>query len=445
MDQIDVKIQEIKEDMFRRIQEIIQINSVEGVPKERMPFGEGVDRALQYALTLSEELGFRVKNGEGYYGYAEMGEGEELIGILGHLDVVPEGDPSTWTYPPYGGEIHHGNIFGRGAVDDKGPTIAALYAMKIVKDLGFPIHKRVRMIFGTNEETRWEDMKRYKEREEAPSCGFTPDSDYPLIFAEKGLLQFQLVSDRGGNLLLTGGNAFNSVPDHCVLQNQDFHKIVEGLERLGCQYSKEEERLIVKGRAAHSAKAWKGINAIVKMAAALYEAGVRTEAVDFIVEMIGEDCYAEKIVGDCQDEPSGRLTFNVAKIDLNDEQQVIDVDIRFPVTKDKEKIVEAVKAAAAQYGLIYREIDYLEPLYVPNEHPLVQMLRKVFEEETGLDSTPIATGGATYARVFKNFVAFGPLFPGKEKMAHQKDEYIEMDTLIKSVKMYVKAIAELAK
>ncbi|MDF2548063.1 MAG: putative dipeptidase [Anaerosolibacter sp.] len=445
MQAIDKKIDELKDEMIEKIQELVQIKSVEDSPIEGMPFGQGVDQALRYTLKTAEDMGFRVKYGNGYYGYAEMGEGDEMIAILGHVDVVPEGDSKTWRYSPYGGEIHEGKIFGRGAVDDKGPTIAALYAMKAVKDLGYPIHKRVRLIVGANEETRWECINKYKDLEETPTCGFTPDSDYPLIFAEKGLLQFQLVCNKARRVLVSGGNAYNSVPDHCTYNFQNNPRVIKVLEELHFDYERDGENVTVLGKGAHSAKSFLGKNAIARLCMALKEAGIETEAINFIAEMVGEDCYAQKIVGNCEDEPSGKLTFNVAKIDLNDEQQMIGVDIRFPVTKRKEDIIQLIKIAAEKYDLVYQEVDYLAPLYVPNEHRLVQRLRKVYEEETGLDSTPISSGGATYARAFENFVAFGPTFPGGEKLAHQADEYIEIDTLVKSLKMYTKAIAELAK
>ncbi|WZL73430.1 dipeptidase PepV [Clostridiaceae bacterium 35-E11] len=444
MQEIDKKVQELEKEIIYQIQQVIKIKSIEETPQKNMPFGEGVDRCLRYVLELAKKLGFQVKYEDGYYGYVEMGAGKEIVGILGHLDVVPEGDPSAWTYPPYEGAIDAGKIFGRGAIDDKGPTIGALYAMKIIKDLGYPMNKRIRLILGTNEETSWKGINRYKEREEIPICGFTPDSDYPLIYAEKGLLQFQLTSNRGTDISLFGGNAYNSVPDQCQYNNEDT-KLIEALEDMGFKYVTGKGFIKVVGKAAHSAKAWNGINAIVRLCMVLHKTGVRGEAIDFIAEMIEEDYYAQKVVGNCEDVPSGKLTFNVATINLSQEGQSIGVDVRFPVTKNKDEIVTRIKAAAEKYGLTYKEIDYLAPLYVSTEDELVKKLRKIFEEETGLDSMPIATGGATYARAFKNFVAFGPLFPGKEKMAHQKDEYIEIKPLMQSIKMYAKVIQELGK
>ncbi len=444
MKEIDLQIQSIREEMIQEIQKVIQIRSVEDMPKEGMPFGEGVDRCLRYTLDLAKRLGFRVKYGQGYYGYAEMGEGEEMIGILGHLDVVPEGDISRWVHPPYGGIIEDGKIYGRGAVDDKGPTIAALYGMKVIQNLNIPLKRRVRILFGVNEEGLWKDMYRYKKEEEIPTCGFTPDGDYPMIAAEKGLLQLQLFCKQKSSVRVWGGSAYNMVPDQCQCIVHARSEKPEVLKALGFSENQQPKKLIAKGKSAHASRADEGENAICKMCEILYRAGVQTESVRFIAEMVGEDCHAEKIFGVCEDEHSGKLTFNIGRIDANQHGQAIEIDIRFPVTKKKDELIAALQRAAERYHLTYHEVDFVKPLYVSEEHPLIRTLRKIYEEETGLDATPISSGGATYARVFENFVAFGPRFPGREQMAHQTDEYIRIDDLMKTVKIYARVIQELA-
>ena len=201
-----------REPLREAIKGLVRFRSVIEEGGDGFPFGKGVDDVLRKTLKISERLGFRTKYGEGgYYGYAEVGHGEELIGVLGHLDVVPEGGLDTWDTGPFDPEEKEGKIFGRGTQDNKGPTLAALFAAKALMDAGIIFNKRLRFVFGTDEESLWRGMKRYLESEEKPSMGFTPDSKFPLIYAEKGLLEFHLEGRNKDGLGLTGGNAFNVV------------------------------------------------------------------------------------------------------------------------------------------------------------------------------------------------------------------------------------------
>ncbi|KAB3525836.1 Sapep family Mn(2+)-dependent dipeptidase [Alkaliphilus serpentinus] len=427
MDELKKIIDGLKEDLIKSTQELIQIDSVEDAPLLDMPFGEGVDKALRYVIDKAEALGFKGVYKDGYYGYIEMGEGKELVGILGHLDVVPAEKPKEWKYPPFGGEIHDNKIYGRGAIDDKGPVMSALYAMKAVKDLGTPLNKRIRLILGTNEETRWECINRYKQQEELPSFGFTPDAEYPLINAEKGLLQLKLSITKGASFSLQGGNALNSVPDYCIYKDssgatKEFH-----------------------GKAVHSAKCYEGDNAILKAVTRMYEEKVNCGMIEYLNKEIGNDPYVEKIFKGFEDKASGKLTFNVAKVDINEKQQDLYIDIRFPVSKNKEEILKLLTESCKPYNIQVSEEDSLPTLYVDENHFIVKTLQDVFQKETGLDAKPLFTGGATYARAFDNFVAYGPVLPGQIKTAHQMDEYIEVDLLLKNVAIYARAIEMLGK
>ncbi|MCK9909747.1 Sapep family Mn(2+)-dependent dipeptidase, partial [Microbacteriaceae bacterium K1510] len=181
------EVEKRKADLIEATQAFLQINSVMDMDSARAgaPFGEGVQEALSYALQVCADAGMEVKDVGGYAGHAQFGQGDKLIGVLSHVDVVPVGE--GWTTPPFAAEIVDGKIVARGAIDDKGPTMAAIFAAKIVKELGLPLQKRVRLIFGTDEETNWRCVRRYFETEEMPMMGFTPDADFPLIYAEKGL------------------------------------------------------------------------------------------------------------------------------------------------------------------------------------------------------------------------------------------------------------------
>ncbi|MGL6106234.1 M20 family metallopeptidase [Romboutsia sp.] len=444
--QIKQKVMELQNEMITSIVECIQIPSVISEAKEGFPFGENIDKALRHTLKMCESLGFRTVYKDGYYGYAEIGEGEELIGILGHLDVVPEGELESWDIPPYEGVIKDEKLYGRGTQDDKGPTIAAIYAVKALMDLGVKFDKRVRFIFGTDEENLWRCIQKYsKNNEEIPNYGFTPDSKFPMINAEKGLLQALLVCEEESSVNLKLGNAFNSVPDKAVYNDISLEEVKIELEKLGFDYTTLEKGICVIGTGVHSqvSDSKDAKNAISRLCMALNKAGVKSKAIDFIAEVIGEDANANNIVENCKDEVSGNLTFNIGKLELTEEKQVISVDIRIPVTFEKEIVVNNLTEKAKAYGLKYEEYDWLKSIYVPADNFLVKTLRAVFEEETGLDSTPLSSGGATYARALDNCVAFGAVFPNAPKTEHQPNEYVVIDDLMHAAQIYGLAVYEL--
>ena len=230
---IDNYIEKHKEELIQKTQELIQIPSViSHSDNPKHPFGESIHDALEYMLKLGNRLGFRTKNIDGYCGYIEFGEGEELIGIIGHLDVVPEGE--DWKYPPFSATISDNKIYGRGAIDDKGPVMSSLFAMKAVMETCH-VHKRVRLILGLNEENDWKCIDYYKKQEESPTIGFSPDADFPCIYSEKAILTSYLKMDYSPFLekdivikeINTYDNPINVVPKMCsILLKINSQKIV---------------------------------------------------------------------------------------------------------------------------------------------------------------------------------------------------------------------------
>lgn len=446
---------QMKKDIVTSTQEIIKIDSVKGEAKLNAPFGQGVSDCLHYALNLCEEFGFKTKNVDNYAGYAEIGEGEELIGILVHLDVVPEGD--NWTYPPFGGEIHDNKIYGRGTIDDKGPAISCIYAMKAIKDSGIKLNKRIRIIFGTDEESGWEGINYYLEREETPTVAFTPDADFPAIHGEKGILIFDLIKKINRNsqiLKITGGNRPNMVPDYAEAHIRDLHvdKVYEyGVKnKIKVEATKDNDITIVKffGVSAHGSMPESGENAISKLIIFLSELDMNDEMgkfIQFYRDSIGMEYYGQSMGCGFEDDQSGKLIFNVGVIDTTDDEIKVSVNIRFPVTYKKEQVYEGMKEITNPYEIDIVESDYMAPIYMPKDHPLITKLMKVYKEETGDQRDAITIGGGTYARSMDNAVAFGALFPGQEELAHQKDEYIGIDELIKMTIIYAKALRELLK
>jgi len=459
-------IDSMRDDLIRSTQELIAIPSVKADPLPGKPFGEGVDQALAYVLNLGRRLGFRVRNVDGYAGYAEFGQGDQILGILVHLDVVPEG--SGWTYPPYGGEIHDGKIFGRGAVDDKGPAVAALYAMKAVMESGLPVNKKVRIIFGTNEESGTEDLEYFFQREPKPDFAIVPDAEYPVIHAEKGILTvvldktFQDLDCLSTSLIrLFGGLRPNMVPDECTAIFQccdENEKVLTHLTsfvgftgyRMKADFSPTGDAIVRSfGTSAHGSTPEKGKNAIGQMLAFLATLGLGNSDLERFILLLNDrldmDTTGERMNMAFEDAVSGRLTVNLGIINLDRKRGEAVLDIRYPVETSKEEVLSRIKAAFEGSGVRVREESSLPPLYVPEDHPLVQTLLKVYAGQTGKPAKAKAIGGGTYARSIPNAVAFGPHFPGKPEMEHQRDEYIEIDDLILNARIYATAISELAK
>ena len=259
--------------------------------------------------------------------------------------------------------------------------------------------------------------------------GFSPDSEFPLIYAEKGVLQCTLRSDNKSNLHFSGGSAFNAVPDSITYDGQQQTALIKKLDELGFDYQVLDDGVRIKGKAAH---------------AMVHEIGIQSNTINFIAEEVKEDPFATNIFGNVNDEPSGNLKFNIGKIKL-EEDEALSIDIRIPVTVSKELIVKKLISTAQQYNLTYHEHDWLAPIYLSLKHPLVETLLKVYQEVTGdYNSTPMASGGATYARAIPNCVAYGPNFPQTSITEHQPNENMVLEELFMAMKVYAHAIYKLS-
>lgn len=433
-----------KKELMNDLKSLISIPSVLDESNDQFPFGENINKTLIKMLEISERLGFKTYYNE-YYGYAEIGSGEELIGVLGHLDVVPAGDLEQWETNPFEGVIKDGKLYGRGTQDDKGPTLAAMYGVKALMDNDINFNKRIRFIFGLDEENLWRSIERYLENEEQPDYGFTPDSVFPMINAEKGLLQVKITSEEKSPIKLIAGNAFNAVPGRALYTGKKKEALIDALESLDYTYESTEEGIEVIGVGSHASKPSEGVNAITRLVKALSIIGYESKAIELINQVFSEKINGEGFIEKCSDEVSGALTVNLGKIELNDSHQMIGLDLRIPVTFDKDIVVSKLKEKVESYGFEYDEYDYLKSIHIPKDHFMVQKLRKVFEEETDFDSTPLSSGGATYARAIDNCLAYGALFPGDEKVEHKANEYIKIENLYKCVDIYSKTIEALLK
>ena len=435
---------DVKEQFLNSLQTIISYSSVLNEGENGTPFGQAIQDVLEKTLELARELGFQTYiDPEGYYGYAEIGQGEKLLAVLCHLDVVPAGDLKDWQTPPFEATVVGDYLVGRGVQDDKGPSLAALYAVKSLLDDGIQFTKRIRFIFGTDEETLWRCMNRYNQIEEQADLGFAPDSSFPLTYAEKGLLQVKLHGPGWDDLPLQAGQALNVVPDKATYAGHRLEELLPVLDQSGVQYSQTEDSVTVLGVSKHSKDAAEGVNAIVGLSESLSLIQPHP-ALLFIADAVGEDATGEALFGPISDEPSGDLSFNLATLVIDQEQSEIGIDIRIPVLADKDALVARLQEIAASYQLEYEEFDYLATLYVPLDSPLVSTLMKVYQEETGDQTPAMSSGGATFARTMENCVAYGALFPGAEQTEHQANERAKIEDLYAAMEIYRKAIQHLA-
>ena len=435
---------DVKEQFLTSLQTIISYPSVLNEGENGTPFGQAIQDVLEKTLEIAQEMGFQTYlDPEGYYGYAEIGQGEELLAVLCHLDVVPAGDLEDWQTPPFEATLKDGWLIGRGVQDDKGPSLAALYAVKSLLDQGLVFTKRIRFIFGTDEETLWRCMNRYNQLEEKADLGFAPDSSFPLTYAEKGLLQVKLHGPGWEDRPLQAGRALNVVPDKATYKGERLEELLPVIEQSGVNYTEETGAVTVLGLSKHSKDAAEGVNAIVGLAESLSLIQPHP-ALLFIADAVGEDATGAALFGEIKDEPSGALSFNIATLSIDEEQSEIGIDIRIPVLADKDALVERLTEVAASYQLQYEEFDYVAPLYVPLDSPLVSTLMAVYQEETGDQTPAMSSGGATFARTMENCVAYGALFPDALQTEHQANERAKLDDLYRAMEIYAETIRRLA-
>lgn len=418
----------IIEDVLR----LVSIESVRSEGKEMMPSGEKVNEALLKTLQIGKDYGFKTMNIDGHAGVIEYGDGDEYVAILGHLDVVPTGE--GWTKNPLG-EVFEDKIYGRGTMDDKGPMVAALHGLIALKEAKIPLTHKIRLIFGTSEETGGPDIENYLLHEKQPIAGFTPDAEFPAINAEMGILVIKLSKkiDDAKLTFLHGGEAVNMVPDKAEVRYTE---------------NGEVKTLNYQGVSAHGSTPQLGENAISKMIKDLS----KNEAFDFLKDTLSvleynltEDLDGHNMGIDFEDEASGKLVLNLGKIDFKDGMLDTYINIRYPVTFKKEETTNKVQELFEKEGFTVEVTQHDSPLYYPKDAELVTKLMKVYSKETGDSREPLAIGGGTYAKMMKNIVAFGPQLPGRPDTIHQLDEYILIEDLMLCTRIYANAMVELAR
>lgn len=413
----DLHFDEIIEDLS----EIMSIESYYSEPQPGKPFGEGSAKALAWGAKKGRELGLKVHNFDNYAISMTYGE-NPILGILSHLDVVPA-TREGWTHEPFACTVDNGYIYGRGAIDDKGPSVAVLWAVKALQELNVPLTKGFRVIFGGNEEQGCEDIAYYEKQEAFPPMVFTPDGSFPVLNCEKGMVHLNFSAPYSG-LEITAGTVINAIPDCC--------KVTDPISG-HCE--------IYKGKPSHGSRPENGDNAITKfLAEQKYEDKLLKELAKLFVhgEYDGKSCGLG-----FADEVSGTMTCALTLLNTSEGRLCGGVDIRFPCDRTYAEISGIITNALIKAGFTIDECSGMEPHYVSDSSEFVQTLLQVYEDVKGERGEPIAEGGITYVHNTEGGVAFGAEFPWEDNHMHGTDERISIETFKYNLSMYANAIARI--
>lgn len=434
----------IQDEAINDLKQLVGIASFNEPAQDKAPFGKGPKAALDKMMELAGNLGFKTyEDPEGYYGYADIGEGNQTFGIVGHLDEVPAGNLDAWDVEPYQLTEKDGKLYGRGTQDDKGPTVSAIYAIKAILDKGYKFNKKIRVIFGTDEEILWRCLAEYNKKEDPIDLGIAPDAEFPLIYAEKGLQQSYLTGPGSTELNLDLENAFNAVPGKAIYDGPKQSEVMAALKKHNFDAEQKDNEIEVHGKSVHAMNAPEGTNAVVRLGIALADVFPDIKVLQFL-KSFGEDANATNLLGDVSDDVSGKLTFNISSLKITPEESRMQIDMRIPVKIDHDELIEQVSEAVAKFDMKYENFDYVAPLYVPTDSNLVKTLMKTYQDLTGdMDSKPAISGGATFARTMHNCVAFGGMLPTTPDFMHQANENWSKADMRKAMEIFAEAIYRL--
>ncbi len=429
---------------------------------EGAPFGKASADMLALAIQTAKDMGFEAEGFDGYVGHAVLGKGEKTMGILAHLDVVPVGD--GWTKPPFGGVVENGRMYGRGTNDDKGPALAALYALRAVRDAGVELKDEVRVVLGCDEETGSQDLRHYAQCVKMPDYGFSPDAEYPVINTEKGGCGIGIVAIGGDEeeacipvYAMHAGERVNVVPGIAWAEvgtaNVSVPEMEKSLSELDITVHVKDlgggrARIEAEGQSAHASTPDKGVNAIAVLMHALTHLGAgggSKEAIKALHEKVGvKGYYGEGLGIAAKDDMCGPLTCNMGLLRYDGRKLEVSLDIRYPLATNYEKMCGGMAVALAGTPLMCKFGGGRGVYHVPEESDVVQGLLAAYHDATGLPAYAFAIGGGTYSRMMPNTVAFGSVFPGEVECAHMPDENIELEKYFLTVKIMARAIEYLA-
>ena len=462
--QLDQYFEAHTADMLADIAKLVSINSVTAPATGTAPFGEGTERALACALDFAQRDGFTVKNFENYVGtidyFSDRRKAE--LGMLAHLDVVAQGD--GWSRDPFTMTERDGKIYGRGTADDKGPAMAAYYAMKAVKDLGIPLKKNVRLILGTDEECGSSDIRYYFKKEAAPKHVFSPDADFPLINIEKGGLRNDFTAEYAEDTALPriksirGGHTANVVPRTAEV-------VVEGItaeqaanfcnaaqERTGIFFTVSEQEggvcIHALGESAHAAMPGGGNNAVTGMLDLLCSMPfARSEGFTKLCavhSIFPHGDWLGKSAGIAmEDDISHELTISFDIFTYMATGFTGTFDCRSPLCANNGNVRDVLLKKFADAGIFMSDKPMKQPHHVAEDDPFVKTLLSCYEDYTGREGYCMAIGGGTYVHSIEGGVAFGCSMPETENRMHGPDEFAVIEELVVSAKIFAQVIVEL--
>lgn len=437
-----------KDEALKMLEDVISFPSVldEYIENSEAPFGKANKDCLDYVITKATKDGFKTFNADNYAGHLEFGDGKETLGLLAHLDVVPV-NKSEWVSDPFKLAIREGKMFARGVMDDKGPFVASYYAMKMLKDEGFKPSRKIRLIFGCDEESGSRCLERYFELMDEPEIAFSPDAEFPCINGEKGMMSYDILVSDNVITYFKSGERYNIVPSYAEM------KINKNLEKEFNIYIKENNYkgevnnglYKAYGIAAHAMCPEKGLNASYILFDFLSKY-TDSKLASFVEKYYLFDTYGKKAGYYDFDDEMKDLTSNFAVVDINNSKGKIGINCRVPKDSDFDLIKSCLSKICKEYNYEYDVLFTSNRHYISSDSELVKSLMDSYVKVTN-DTTnkPFSIGGGTYARECKYAVAFGPLFPGREDVCHIANEYMYLEDFYMLVEIYYNAIYNLTK
>ncbi len=430
-------IEDNYENMLNDLKRLVKYNSV--LCDDEKPFGSQNRKVLDEAISLMNEKGFNTKNVDYYACYGEVGQGDKTIGVVCHLDIVPAGE--GWDSNPFEVVQKGDRLYGRGVSDDKGAAVASMYAIKYLLDTNYQFKKKVRLILGCNEETGSKCIKHYVEKEGGVDMGFTPDGEFPGIYAEKGMIS-GVFKAKSKIVNIKGGEASNIVCKkvECELpvDSYDASKFKKYLGDNNIKYEINGNSVTVFGIAAHASAPDSGVNAMSYLMEALYNADFGDEYVDLYHKYIGLDVHGEKFGMLPLKDDETDTSVNIGVIKKEGDYVLASVDMRFPITRtvdDCKKVLENIEPLEIK--------NMINPLYFEKDSPMIKAMLKAYRDVTGDNGDMIAIGGGTYAKSIKNIIAFGCAFNEEENHIHDANESLGIEDFKKQVEIYIEAIKNL--